>query len=113
MEANRQGLRNLARHLQSDGLLLLHLQKPHKTYEKSLPGNIVYFQYIEEIADAEDYHTLQKSYYFKKDGEILAQDQILITCFKPEISQQLLTETGFDLQGKSDGDYFVVYKVRK
>ncbi|MEO1427497.1 MAG: class I SAM-dependent methyltransferase [Cyanobacteria bacterium J06633_8] len=113
IEANRQGLRRLARHLKSGGLLLLHLQKPHQNYEKSLPGGIVYSQYIEELEETQDYHTLQKNYYFKKDEEVLAQDQVLITCFKPEISQQLLTETGFDLQGKSDGEHFVVYKVRK
>ncbi|MEC4815007.1 MAG: hypothetical protein SAK29_17265 [Scytonema sp. PMC 1069.18] len=53
---------------------------------------------------------LQKNYFFKKDGEVLAQDQILITCFKPEMSQKLLTEAGFDLQGKSDGEHFVIYQ---
>jgi len=113
IEANRQGLSTLARHLQGGGLLLLHLQKPHKNYEKSLPGDIVYSQHLEEVEDTEDYHTLLKNYYFKKDGEILAQEQILITCFKPDISQQLLTEAGFDLQGRSDGEHFVVYKTRE
>jgi len=113
IEDNRKGLSTLARHLRSGGLLLLHLQKPHKNYEKSLPGGIVYSQQIEEVEDTEEYQTLQKSYYFKKNGEILAQDQVSITCFKPDISQTLLTEAGFELQGRSEGEHFVVYKMRE
>ena len=113
IETNRKGLSNLARHLRGGGLLLLHLQKPHKNYEESLPGEIVYSQYIEAVEDTKDYRTLQKSYYFKKNGEILAQDRVSITCFKPEISQTLLTEAGFELQGRTEGEHFVVYKMRQ
>lgn len=112
IEANRQGLNTLNRHLKAGGLLLLHLQKPHKNYEKVLPGEILYSQSIKEVESDENCYTLQKNYYFKRDGEILARDQILITCFKPDISKKLLTEAGFDLQGTSDGEYFVVYQKR-
>jgi hypothetical protein len=112
IEANRQGLNNLARHLRRGGLLLLHLQKPHQNYDKVLPGGIVYSQQIEEVEDNDDYHVLQKSYCFKRDEAILAQEQILITCFKSNLSQELLSESGFELQGRSEDERFVIYKIR-
>lgn len=110
IEPNRQGLINLARHLRPGGLLLLHLQKPHEDFEKALPGEIVYSQFIEEEEDTSQYHTFKKHYFFKKDGKILAQQQLLFTCFKPEISQKMLSEAGFYLQGTSNGNSFAVYQ---
>ncbi|MEM8718836.1 MAG: class I SAM-dependent methyltransferase [Cyanobacteria bacterium P01_G01_bin.39] len=112
VDANAQGLENLANHLQEDGLLLLHLQRPHKTYDKLLAEGIVYSQSIEEIEDTKNYHTLLKSYLFKKDGKILAQEQITITCFKPDTSKKLLSEAGFELQGTSDDDKFAIYQKK-
>ncbi|MGK7900837.1 MAG: trans-aconitate 2-methyltransferase [Hormoscilla sp.] len=112
IEANRKGLANLARHLRAGGLLLLHLQKPHEDFEKTLAGGIVYSQLLEEGEETSEYHTFQKSYFFKKDGKILAQEQLLITCFKPEISRTMLSEAGFDFQDTSNGDRFAIYKKR-
>lgn len=112
IEANRQGLANLARHLREGGLLLLHLQKPHEDFEKTLPGGIVYSQLLEEGEETSEYHTFQKSYFFKKDGKILAQEQLLITCFKPEISREMLSEAGFHFQATSNGDRFAIYQKR-
>ncbi len=112
LEANRQGLENVARHLHEGGLLLLHLQKPHQNFEQDLAGGIVYSQLIEEGQDTAEYYTFEKSYFFKKDGEILATEQLTITVFKPEISRQLLSEAGFDLQDTNNSDRFAIYKKR-
>lgn len=110
IEDNRKGLANLARHLRPGGLVLLHLQKPHKTYDKVLDGGIVYSQLLEEVEDTPEYHSLQKSYFFKQDGQILAQEQLLITCFKSDISEKLLSEAGFDFQGISNNNLFAIYR---
>lgn len=112
VEANRQGLENVARHLREGGLLLLHLQKPHDNFDKELAGGIVYSQLIEEGKETVDFRTQEKTYFFKKNGEILAQDRVTITIFKPEISRKLLSEAGFDFQGSSNGDRFAIYKKR-
>lgn len=111
-EANFQGLANLANHLRTGGLLLLYLQKPHKNFEKHLPGGIVYSQFLEEGEDRTDHYTLNKSYFFKKDGEVLVQEQIEITCFRPETSRKILREAGFDFQGNSNGGLFAIYTKR-
>ncbi|EGJ28860.1 MULTISPECIES: class I SAM-dependent methyltransferase [Moorena] len=112
LEANRQGLANVARHLKEGGLLLLHLQKPHDDFDKYLGEGIVYSQCITEGEDTPKYYTFEKRYLFKKDGEIVAQEQITITVFKPETTRQLLTEAGFDFQGTNNGDRFAIYKKR-
>ncbi|NEO22439.1 MAG: class I SAM-dependent methyltransferase [Moorea sp. SIO1F2] len=112
VEANRQGLKNLARHLREGGLLLLNRQKPHENYDKSLSAGIVYSQFIEEGEDTRDYYTIKKSYLFKKDGEIMAQEQLTLTYFKPEAYRQMLSEAGFDFQGTNNSELLAIYKKR-
>ena len=110
LEANREGLANLARHLREGGLLFLHLQKPHPNFDKTLAGGILYSQSVEPAEDTNEYHSFYKSYFFKKDGQILAQQKLLITAFKPETSAKLLSEAGFKLQGKTKSDLFAIYQ---
>ncbi len=107
---NLQGLKNLATHLKKDGLMLLHLQKPHNDYDKPLAGGITYCQSIQKIEETSEYRTLQKNYLFKREQEILAQEQITITCFTAETSQRILSEAGFSLQGTSKNDKFAIYQ---
>ena len=110
MDKNIQGLKNTAYHLQPGGLLLLHLQQPHPTYERPLAGGITYAQSIEELEDTAQFSTWLKSYFFQKDGEILAQDQITITCFHPHTSEKILSEARFEFQGTSKGKKFAIYQ---
>ncbi|MDJ1183903.1 class I SAM-dependent methyltransferase [Roseofilum casamattae] len=110
VEANRKGLENLARHLQTGALLLLHLQKPHQDFDKVLPGDIVYSQSIETQEETPEYYSFKKRYFFKKDDKVLATEEILVTCFNPELSQNLLSDAGFELQDFPDAEYFAVYK---
>jgi SAM-dependent methyltransferase len=110
VEANREGLKNVAYHLREGGLFLLNLQKIGWSDEKCLPGGIVYSQFVEEVEDTIDYHTRQKSYCFKKDGEILAREQLNMIIFKLEAYQQLLSEAGFNFQGTNNDNSLVIYK---
>ena len=110
VENNLQGLKNLSEHLREDGLLLLHLQKPHNDYDKLLAGGITYCQSIQELEVTSEYRTLQKNYFFKKDQQVLAQEQITITCFNADTSQRILREAGFKFQGISKNDKFAIYQ---
>ncbi|MEL7034742.1 MAG: hypothetical protein AAFO04_03870 [Cyanobacteria bacterium J06592_8] len=60
---------------------------------------IIYSHVIEELEDTKDYHTRQKSYFFKKNGEIIAQEQLTITLFKEGAYPTLFDEAGLDFQG--------------
>ena len=112
MEANLQALVNVGNHLPKGGLFLLNLQQPHKGYEKPLSEEIIYSQSVEELEDTQDYHILRKSYFFKKDGEIMAQEHLTLTFFKQYFYQEMFTEAGFDFQGLSNGNCFVIYQKR-
>ncbi|MGD1805335.1 class I SAM-dependent methyltransferase [Dapis sp. BLCC M126] len=112
VQANYQGLKNLARHLRTGGLFLLSIQKSGIDFEKNLPGGIVYSQLIEELEDKVDYRTRKKSYFFKKDGEILAQEQLTVTLFRQDAYQKLFDEAGFDFQGVNNDNSLAIYKKR-
>jgi len=66
IEANRQRLDNVARHLRTGGLLLLHLQKPHQNFEQQLPGEIVYSQVIKTQEETPEYHSFKKLIFSRK-----------------------------------------------
>ncbi|MGD1700892.1 hypothetical protein [Dapis sp. BLCC M229] len=69
---------------------MLSIQKSGIDFEKNLPGGIVYSQFIEELKYKVDYRTRKKSYFFQKDGEIIAQKQLTITLFRQDAYQKLL-----------------------
>lgn len=110
LESNYNGLMNLKKHLKPGGLLLLHIQKPHPNYDKELPGGIIYSQKIKEVENTRDYETWQKNYFFIKDGKILAEEEITITCFSLKVSNQIFNQVGFEFQNTDDFYHFAVYK---
>jgi len=115
VEANLPGLVNVARHLREGGLLLLNVQNPHDNFDKDLSSEIVYSQSVEELEDTRDYHIILKNYFFKKDEEILAQEQHQITLFKQDAYRNMFGKAGFDFQeisSGSNGDRFAIYKKR-
>lgn len=113
-ESNLPGLINVARHLEEGGLFLLNVQQPHETFDKLLSSGIVYAQAVEEVEDTVDYRIIHKTYYFKKDEEILAQDRHQITYLKQDAYQRMFDKAGFEFQQVSTGksDRFAVYKKR-
>ena len=112
VQANYQGLKNLAHHLRTGSLFLLSIQKSGIDFEKNLPGGIIYSQIIEELEDKVDYRTRKKSYFFKKDGEIIAQEQLTITLIRQDAYQKLFNEAGFDFQGINNDNSLAIYKKR-
>lgn len=112
VQANYQGLENLARHLRTGSLFLLSIQKSGVNFAKSLPGGIIYSQVIEELEDKVDYYTRKKSYFFKKDDEVIAQQQLKMTVFKQDAYQKLFDAAGFDFQGVNNENSLIIYKKR-
>ncbi|NEP78359.1 MAG: class I SAM-dependent methyltransferase [Okeania sp. SIO3C4] len=112
IEPNLQSFKNVGRHLQEGELFLLNLQKPHSNFEKKLSEEIVYSQLVNKLEDTKDYYILEKSYFFKKDGEIMAQEKLTLTFFKQNFYQKMFAEAGFDFQGLSNNNGFVIYKKR-
>ena len=104
-----KGLTNVAKHLHDDGLLLLSVQGEHKNYEQNLPGEIVYSQEIEQIAENDEIESIEKSYFFKKNGIILAQQKLKLNYIKQWKKEEVLKKAGFAFLGIHDSQKFHIY----
>ncbi|MGK7875036.1 MAG: class I SAM-dependent methyltransferase [Xenococcaceae cyanobacterium] len=105
-----KGLINVAKHLRQDGLLLLSIQGEHKNYEQNLPGGIVYSQEIEKLPENDETESIEKSYFFKKDGKILAQQKLKLNFIKQGKKEEILGKAGFTFLGIHDSQKFHIYR---
>lgn len=112
IEEDIKGLINVAKHLRQDGLLLLSVQGEHKNYKKELPSGIVYLQEIKKIAETDEIESIEKSYFFSKDGEILAQQKLNLNYIQQWRKEEILEEAGFNFVGIHESQKFHIYKKR-
>lgn len=104
-----KGLTNVAKHLSQNGLLLLSVQGEHKNYQQNLPSGIVYSQEIEKIGGNDEIESIAKSYFFKKDEEILAQQKLNLNYIKQWKKEEIMEQAGFTFVGIHDSQKFHVY----
>lgn len=105
-----EGLNNVAKHLCPNGLLLLSIQGEHKNFEQNLPSGIIYSQSIKKLAENDDTYSLEKSYFFKKNGEILAEQTLELHYFKQSKKEALLEQAGFTFIGIHESQKFHIYQ---
>ncbi len=104
-----KGLTNVAKHLRDGGLLLLSVQGEHKNYEQNLPGGIVYSQEIKQIAENDEIASIEKSYFFKNNGIILAQQKLKLNYIKQWKKEEVLKQAGFTFRGIHESQKFHIY----
>ena len=97
-ESNLQALKNIANCLQPGGLFIINIQGVHDSYDRPLPGGIVYSQEI--FPSTINQNCIEKNFYFKKDNEVLAHQQLTYRIFQGEAIEELFSRAGFKLQGK-------------
>ncbi|GAA2324551.1 class I SAM-dependent methyltransferase [Streptomyces kunmingensis] len=97
-EDNAAGLANLAAAIRPGGSLLLSVQGPHRRYDRTLPGGLVYTQHV--AVDPEGRHT--KDYFIEDQGVVLAHQRLRFRLFPQETADRLLERCGFHFQ-ESDG----------
>ena len=108
-ESNLQALKNIANCLQPGGLFIINIQGVHDSYDRPLPGGIVYSQEIFPSKINQD--CIEKNFYFKKDHEVVAHQQLTYRIFQGEAIEELFTRAGFKLQGKDEsGQLFICAK---
>ncbi|MDJ0674521.1 MAG: class I SAM-dependent methyltransferase [Calothrix sp. MO_167.B42] len=112
IERDIKGLTNVAKHLRQGGLLLLGVQGDQKNYQQDLPSGIVYSQEVEKIAQKDAIEYIEKSYFFKKDDEILAQQKLKLKFIKPWKKEEILEQAGFKFLGIHDSQKFHIYEKR-
>lgn len=110
IELHLQGLTNLAKHIRKDGLVLLNLQAFQANKETHLPDGIVYSQEVKKISEDEENELIEKSYFFKRNGEILAQQQLILGYIKEWKKEELMEKAGFAFVGADQHQKFHIYK---
>lgn len=108
-ESNLRALQNIANCLKAGGLFLINIQSVHESYDKPLPGGIVYSQEIFESTLNKG--CIEKAFYFKKDQRIYAQQRLIYRIFKHDKIEELLSKADFQLKGKDkSGQLFICSK---
>ncbi|MEM8718611.1 MAG: class I SAM-dependent methyltransferase [Cyanobacteria bacterium P01_G01_bin.39] len=108
-ERNLQAIKNIANCLHQGGLFIINIQGVHDSYDRPLADGIVYSQEVFESTINQD--CIDKYFYFKKDGKILAQQKLTYRIFQGEAIQDLFSKANFKLKEKDPtGQLFVYFK---
>ena len=107
-----KGLINVAKHLGQDGLFLLSVQGEHKSHQQNLPTGIVYSQEIEKIGENDEIESIEKSYFFKRDGEILAEKKLNLNYIKQWKKEEIMEQAGFNFVSVDESQKFHVYRKK-
>lgn len=105
-ENDFRGLQNVAEHLDPNGRLLLSVHPPHEDRELELSDGIVYSQQISERDGGTDHYSVEKTYSFKKDGSLLAEETLTLGFYRETASKSMLADAGFRPLGLTDEEKF-------
>ncbi|WP_133512603.1 class I SAM-dependent DNA methyltransferase [Candidatus Thiosymbion oneisti] len=105
-----RGLQNVADRLYPGGLLLLSVHPPHKDHNINLGDNIVYSQKIEAYSGISEHFSFEKSYCFKRNGMILAEESLTLGFYKDTVFPKMLADVGLEPLGVTDTEKFFVCK---
>jgi SAM-dependent methyltransferase len=104
-----RGLRNVAEHLDTDGLLLLSIQDMHEDFACELEDDIVYSQRVTHSEATDDDHfTIEKEYAFTRDSEVLAEQTLELGFYRAPLRDRILREAGFAIDSTDQDDRFVI-----
>ncbi|NEO98436.1 MAG: hypothetical protein F6K58_07125 [Symploca sp. SIO2E9] len=91
-------------------MFIINIQGVHDSYDKPLPGGIVYSQEIFESKDKEN--CIEKNFYFKKDDQILAHQKLIYKIFQGEVIEELFNKAGFNWKGKDQSTQFMIFSKK-
>lgn len=104
------GLRNVAEHLDRNGLLLLSVQDMHHDFDQELDDGVVYSQRVSWLDDLGDGHfMIEKQYQFTRGSEVLAEETLELGFYREPLGQQILGDAGFAFRGIDVEGRFFVY----
>lgn len=108
-ERNIEGLRQIARHLNPEGLLIIGIQHEHKNCsgitlrDGSTYSSTVYFQ-----GDL-----IYKQHLVENSGQILAEQNVVIRRFKGETYLRMMNRAGFTSLGKDESNRFLIFQKKE
>ena len=104
-DRNLQGLRNVAKYLDDNGLFIINLGPDQSDLTMKLAERADYSQRVKFVGD-----NFEKDYFVKKDGKILAHQHVKYARFNPEQTARIIYEAGFRKLGIDESQSFVVYE---
>ncbi len=106
-DSNIQALKNIASCLDREGLFVVNIQGVHDDYNKPLPGGVVYSQKVIESPTMPT--CLEKTFYFKKDGETLIEQTLVYKTYKEKETEDIFGKAGFKLKGRDASGQLFIY----
>ncbi|MEV6734166.1 MULTISPECIES: class I SAM-dependent methyltransferase [unclassified Streptomyces] len=104
-EHNALALRNLHAAMKPGSLLALASQGPHHSYERELPGGLVYAQDVRAAAG----ERFVKDYYVRRQDEVVAHQRCQFRLFSRAKATGLLERCGFRFEGTAGDGLFHLY----
>lgn len=108
-DRNLQGLRRVAEHLDTNGLLIINYGPTQKNGSMTLAEGAEYSQTVSFIGEHGD-QRYKKSYYVKKDGETLAEQHCEYARFSEKETARLMSEAGFSELERTKAIGFLVFQ---
>ncbi len=107
-QRNLEGFRRVAKHLDSDGLLVICIQPDHKNCsEVELEGGAKYSSKFSLQGDF-----VYKQHLVQKDGKVLARHDVKARRFNKEDYLRMLDTAGFANLGKYKSDKLLVFQKK-
>lgn len=107
------GLRNVADHLEPNGLLLLSIQTMHRDLELQLPEGVVYSQRVSEPSDPADHFFVEKEYSFTCGPAELGRETLNLGFYRGDGMDLVFDEAGLAFEYMDDDEKFFVYSKRE
>lgn len=102
-----QSFRSVEKHLVPGGILVLSIQGPHHDFEEQLPSGLIYRQEI-----IRENACFEKSYIFKRNGEVVARQECLYRLTELEDAAALFAQAGLKIVDfDQSGQYVVLRKA--
>jgi ubiquinone/menaquinone biosynthesis C-methylase UbiE len=105
-ESNKEGLKNIHKHLKSQGKFLISIQSSHENSDVILKNNIIFRQTVKEVDDI-----LYKEYIFERNGELLSKQYGTYQLWKGDEIDKLFRSSGFIDAGVTEDNKFRIYKL--
>lgn len=104
-----RGLRNVADHLEPDGLLLLSIQDMHDDFDQDLDDDIVYSQRVIDAGGDDDRFVIEKHYLFSRGAEVIARETLELGFYRRSAMDRIFDEAGFTFRGIESEKCFFVF----
>ena len=109
-ENDIKGIKQVAKHLQPGGLLLLSVHPPHEDRSFDIGNGLQYSQEIKGHSGFGDHYSLLKTYRFSRGEETLAEEQVVLGFYEESLYLPMFLEAELEPVGMTANNDFFMFK---